>query len=568
MLTDLHIENIAVIERADIAFGPGFNVLTGETGAGKSIVIDAIDAVLGGRANREIVRHGAERASVSAVFTGADVQDWLDDNEIESEDGELIVQRRIGADGKSSCRVCGVPVTAQQLRSLGSRLLDIHGQNDGRQLMDETRHLEYLDRFAQVDVQKAEFSAAYETYCQLHREIKRLSMDEYEKQRMTERLSDEIKELENASLHPGEEAELEARSAMMKNAGKLTEALEDAYSALYAADENAISLTAEAERLTAGAAAWAPELSAAAKSIADANFLLTDAAERIADLRSGLDFSEEEYDRIEVRLSMLRRLERKYGTDESGLADGLEQRKLKLAEIESADDLLIQLEKDLKKAESAAMTAAKSLSAARSAAAELLSKRIEAELRYLNMPSVRFVAEMTAVQGAPGFTASGCDEVRFLMSANAGELPGRISKIASGGELSRIMLAMKCVFASHDAVDSMVFDEIDAGVSGIAAQRVGEKIGQLAQHRQILCITHLPQIAAMADTHFSISKKEQNGRTYTTVTALDRNGRVQELARLHGGDIVTDLTLRAAEEQLAAADEYKIRIDKEKRNVD
>ena len=558
MITDLHIENIAVIERADIAFGPGFNVLTGETGAGKSIVIDAIDAVLGGRASREIVRRGADRATVSAVFSGAEVQDWLEENEIETEPGEeLILQRRISADGKSSCRVCGVPVTAQQLRALGARLLDIHGQNDGRQLMDETRHLEYLDRFAQVQAEQSAFAAAYEAYQAVRREIDRLSIDAYEKERLTAKLTAEIGELEKAKLCPGEEAELENRCGMMKNAGKLTEALENAYAALYDADENAIGLTADAEHYAAAAAAWAPELAEAAKEITDARFLLSDAAERINDLRLGLDFSEEEYDRMEERLSLLHRLERKYGTDEAGLAEGLEERRKQLSEIDSADDLLIQLEKDLKKAEAAAMAAGKVLTKARTAAAETLGKRIEAELKYLNMPSVRFMAELTPVQGTPGFRATGCDEVRFLMSANAGEEPGRISRIASGGELSRIMLAMKSVFAEHDAVDSMVFDEIDTGVSGIAAQRVGEKIGALARCRQILCITHLPQIAAMADTHFSISKSERDGRTFTTVTPLDRDGRVRELARLHGGDVVTDTTLRAAEEQLAAADRYK-----------
>ena len=558
MITDLHIENIAVIERADIAFGPGFNVLTGETGAGKSIVIDAIDAVLGGRASREIVRHGAEKAAVSAVFTGAEVQDWLDENEIETEDEELILQRRITADGKSSCRVCGVPVTVQQLRSLGARLLDIHGQNDGRQLMDETRHLEYLDRFAQPVEEKTAFSAAYEKYQSIRREIDRLSMDAWEKERLTARLTAEVEELEKAKLCPGEEAELETRCGMMKNAGRLTEALENAYAALYDADENAIGLASDAEHYAAMAATWAPELSDAAKNIADARFLLTDAAERINDLRLGLDFSEEEYDRMENRLSQLRRLERKYGLDEDGLIAGLQERQKQLSEMDSADDLLVQLEKDAQKAEAEAMRTAKALSAVRAAAAKTLGARIEAELKYLNMPSVHLVAEILPVSGKPGFHADGCDEVRFLMSANAGETPGRISRIASGGELSRIMLAMKSVFAEHDAVDSLVFDEIDTGVSGIAAQRVGEKMGALARSRQILCITHLPQIAAMADTHFSISKSEINGRTYTTVTPLNRSGRVRELARLHGGDVVTELTLRAAEEQLAAADAFKL----------
>ena len=558
MITDLHIENIAVIERADIAFGPSFNVLTGETGAGKSIVIDAIDAVLGGRASREIVRHGADRATVSAVFSGAEVQDWLEENEIEAEAGEdLILQRRISADGKSSCRVCGVPVTAQQLRSLGARLLDIHGQNDGRQLLDEARHLEYLDRFAQPEKEKADFSAAYESYRKIRKEIERLSMDAFEKERLTARLTAEIEELEKAKLCPGEEAELESRCAMMKNAGKLTEALENAYAALYDADDNAIGLTADAEHYASLAAGWAPELADAAKEITDARFLLTDAAERINDLRLSMDFSEEEYDRMEARLSQLHRLERKYAADEAGLIEGLDQRRKQLSEIDSADDLLLQLEKDLKKAEAEAMIAAKALSKTRSAAAQTLGERIASELKYLNMPSVCFVAELTPVQAAPGFNASGCDEVRFLMSANAGETPGRISHIASGGELSRIMLAMKSVFAEHDAVESMVFDEIDTGVSGIAAQRVGEKMGALARCRQILCITHLPQIAALADTHFRISKEERDGRTFTTVTPLDRDGRVRELARLHGGDIVTDTALRAAEEQLVAADTFK-----------
>ena len=556
MITDLHIENIAVIERADIAFGPGLNVLTGETGAGKSIVIDAIDAVLGGRASREIVRSGAEKATVTAVFTDVDVGDWLEENGIEAED-ELILQRRVGADGKSACRVCGVPVTAAQLRTLGGRLLDIHGQNDSAQLTDEARQLEDLDRFAGAAAEQAAFAEAYAHWHSIRGEMERLQMDADEKERLTDRLSAEVKELEDARLCPGEEAELESRCAMMKNAGKLTEALDGAYAALYDAEENAIGLVADAEHFAAQAAGYAPELAEAAQSIRDARFLLTDAAERINDLRGDMDFSEEEFDRMEARLALLRRLERKYATDEAGLAAGLEARQKQLAELDSADDLLAQLKRDLEKAETAAMAAAVALSDARAAAGRRLAARIEAELKYLNMPSVRFVAALERLEGAPGFNAAGCDRVRFLMSANAGETPGRISRIASGGELSRIMLAMKSVFAERDAVDSMVFDEIDTGVSGIAAQRVGEKMGALARCRQLICITHLPQIAAMADRHFSISKAERDGRTYTTVTPLDRDGRVRELARLHGGDILTDTALLAAEEQLAAAEQFK-----------
>ena len=562
MITDLHIENVAVIERSDIVFGPGFNVLTGETGAGKSIVIDAIDAVLGGRASREIVRSGADRALISAVFTGVDVSAWLEANEIDA-DGELILQRRIGADGKSSCRVCGVPVTVQQLHALGAMLLDIHGQNDGRKLLDETRHLEYLDRFAELDAPKKTFSAAYERYRGICREIERLSMDEFEKERRTARLGAEVEELEQAKLRPGEAAELESRCALMKNAGKLTEALQQAYDALYAADDNAIALATDAARSAQYAATVAPELSDAAKGVSDACFLLTDAAERISDFLERLDFSGEEFDRMESRLALLRRLERKYGCSEAELPRALEERRRQLAEIESAADLLIALEKDLKAAENEAMTAAKALSKLRAAAAKTLGERIETELRELSMPGVRFRTEIEPVRTAPGFNADGCDEVRFLMSANAGEAPGRIAKIASGGELSRIMLALKSVLAANDPVDTLIFDEIDTGVSGIAAQRVGEKMGALARRRQLICITHLPQIAAMADRHYAIAKSVREGRTYTVVTPLDREGRVRELARLHGGDIVTETALRAAEEQLAAADNYKKAIPEE-----
>lgn len=559
MIKDLYIENIAVIEKENVSFGPGFNVMTGETGAGKSIVVDAIDAVLGGRTTRELIRTGADKAMISAVFTDVCIDDWLEKNDIEA-DEEIILQRRINSDGKSSCRVCGVPVTVQQLRELGSLLLDIHGQNDGRQLMDENRHLAYLDSFANRKDAVEHYSQLFLQYQEIKKEIKRLSMNEYEKERLMQQLTLEVSELEQASVHPGEEEELAARQVLMKNSEKLTETLEKAYQALYEADENAISLVSDAAYYTKAAAALAPELNDAAKSVDDARFLLTDAVERINDLRNALDFSEEEYCQIESRLAQLRRLERKYASDEAGLIQCLEVRKKQLSEIESSSDLLIQLEKDLQKKADEVLAAGKELSSIRCKAAELLQKRIETELKYLNMPSVRFVAEMVPVSESVGFNSTGCEEVRFLMSANAGENLGRISHIASGGELSRIMLAMKSVFAEHDAVGSMVFDEIDTGVSGIAAQRVGEKMASLARKRQVICITHLPQIAAMADVHFQIQKEELNGHTFTSVTELDRSGRIRELARLHGGDVVTSKTLDAAEEQLNAADAYKNRL--------
>ena len=556
MLCNLHIENVAVIERADVEFNPGFNVLTGETGAGKSMVIDSLDAVLGGRASREIVRHGAEKALVSAVFTCSGADKWFEENDIDAEE-EIIIQRRISAEGKSSCRVNGMPVTVQQLRSLGSLLLDIHGQNDGRQLLDEARHLEYLDSFGGHTGLLEDYSESYNAWREVEKEIERLSMDELEKARLTENLRYQIDEIEGAGIRVGEEDALTERRSLMKNSGKLTEALDAAYEVLYSGSESAISLASDAEDCVSHASTYAAELGETLKIISDARFMLEDAAERISDMRGALDFSPEEYDEIESRLSLLRKLERKYGIDEEAILAHLEECRARLEEIEFAGDMLIRLEKDRDKLIKEILKKGAAITKARRETAAKLSQRVESELKYLSMPSVRFVAKVEPLADARGFCATGCDDVKFYMSANAGEEPGRISRIASGGELSRIMLAMKSVLAEGDGVESLVFDEIDTGVSGIAAQRVGEKIGQMSAKKQIICISHLPQIAAMADTHFSISKAEKGGRTYTSVTELDREGRLHELARLYGGDIVTELTLKSAEEQLAAAEKYK-----------
>ncbi|MBE6967810.1 MAG: DNA repair protein RecN [Ruminococcaceae bacterium] len=557
MLKDLHIENIAVIERTDVEFSPGLNILTGETGAGKSIVIDALDAVLGGRVSRTLVRSGAEKAVVTAVFTSDNALDWCMENDIEPEGDELILQRRISADGKSSCRVCGVPVTAAQLRELGSFLLDIHGQNDGRQLMDEARHREYLDRFAGLLPELEAYAEQYRAWQSIAAEMERLTMDEAEKEYRTERLRAALSELESAELAEGEEAALEARRELLKNAGRLTEALDESYTLLYAAEDSAISLSSEAGDLLDRAQAWAPSLGEAARLVTDARYLLEDAAERVRETRAELDFSPEEYDRLESRLSTLRKLRKKYGRDEAELLAYMEECRAQLDDLEYADDRLLRLEKDLAAAEARVRKEAKVLREKRAAAAAELQKRIEAELAALRMPSVRFEAEILPLSGKPGFDRHGDCEVRFLMSANAGEKPGRIAQIASGGELSRIMLAMKSVFAQKDPVPAMVFDEIDTGVSGIAAQRVGEKLGDLAAHRQVLCVTHLPQIAAMADAHYAIEKSETGGRTFTKVFPLDREGRVREIARLQSGENPTAAMLESAKELLRASETRK-----------
>lgn len=557
MLNELHIENIAVIERADMSFSAGFNVLTGETGAGKSIIVDSLGAVLGARTSRDIVRSGADKGLVTAVFESDCADEWLRDNDIDAED-EIIIQRRISADGKNSCRVCGVPVSVAQLRELGAYLLDIHGQNDGRQLMDEARHREYLDSFGAYTELLYEHRANYKEYKACLAEIKRLSMDDIEKERLADSLQYQIDELERANIKPGEEDELSARRELLHNSEKLTEAIDGAYSAIYGADANALSLTDEASALMSKASTYCDELRDSAEILNSASSMLYDAAERIRDFRDSLDFSPEEYDSIESRLSLLRKLGRKYNMDEQGMLEHLDKCRRQLSELEYAGDMLIKLNKKLETCEKQCRASAQKLTEARKAAAEKLTERIVSELRALSMPSVRFAVAVEELQGKPGFDANGQDEVRFLISANAGEELGRISKIASGGELSRIMLAMKTVFSEHDSVQTLVFDEIDTGVSGVAAQRVGEKLSDLSRKKQVLCITHLPQIAAMADEHKLISKNERDGRTYTDVLALDREGRRRELARLHGGDNITELTLMSAEEQLAASDKYKL----------
>lgn len=557
MLTELHIENIAVIEKADIEFQKGLTVLTGETGAGKSIIVDSLGAVLGARTSRELIRTGADKGVVSAVFETDAADKWFEDNDIER-DGEIIIQRRIGADGRSSCRVCGVPVSVAQLRELGSYLLDIHGQNDGRQLMDEESHLSYLDAFAEDDAERTEFAKNYGEYLACKKEIKRLSMDELSKQRMADDLNYRIEELQNAGLRIGEEDELSARRDLLRNSEKLTEALDAAYSLLYDADENAVGMVDSAASLIVKASAVSEDFTETAENLKNASSLLYDAAERIRDFRYTLDFSPEEYDALETRLSLLRKLRRKYNMDEAELLKHLDDCRQKLSELEYADDMLIKLQKKLQGITQSCCSAAKVLSAKRSVAARSLEARISAELRDLSMPSVRFSVEISPIGSEVGFDASGADTVRFLISANAGEALAPISKIASGGELSRIMLALKTVFSANDPVDAMVFDEIDTGVSGIAAQRVGEKLSDISRGKQVLCITHLPQIAAIADNHELIVKTERSGRTYTEVHPLDRAGRRRELARMHGGDNITELTLASAEEQLSAADKYKL----------
>ena len=563
MLQELHIENVAVIEKADVSFGSGLNILTGETGAGKSMIVDSLQAILGGRVSRELVRTGADKAVVCATFDPEPARAWCEAHEIDLED-ELILRRQITAEGKTTCRVCGVPVTAAQLRELGGLLLDIHGQNDGQQLLDERQHQRYLDAFGVSVAVIQAYQKEYQAYNELVKEQENLRSLESEKELLTDSLRHQIQELEQAELKSGEEAELTEKRDMLRNFEKLSEAVDSAYALLEGGEENVLSMASEAESEAIRAAGFASELSEVTNVIHEAVFSLQDAAETLRDFRAGLDFSEAEYDRIESRLAAIHRLERKYHADEDGLIQKLDEAKTRLDQIEYADDRLLKLEKLISAKEKDVKAAGADLSAARRAAATKLEKQVVSELRDLAMPGVRFQVEFAPVGGKPGFGSAGTDAVRFLLSANAGEAPGRISHIASGGELSRIMLALKNVFARRDPIASMVFDEVDAGVSGVAAQRVGEKLAELSAGKQVICITHLPQIAAMADHHYLIEKNVSGGKTRTTVHLLDDDGAGREIARLHGGDHITELALASAKEQLAAAKTYKDSIRKRK----
>ena len=558
MLTELHIENIAVIERADISFGAGLNVLCGETGSGKSIIIDSLNAVLGSRTSRELVRHGAEKALVTAVFDAGAALPWLEENDIPC-DGEVILQRRITAEGKTSSRVCGVPVTASQLRELATLLVDIHGQNDGLRLLDEKSHLAFLDSFGRTDSALDAFRSEYQHFREILKEIQDLSMDEEEKVRLSDSLRFRIDELEKAALKEGEYDTLTARRDLLHNSEKLRDALDAALSILSETDESAEPAVQNAQYYADRAARLAPELEEAASSLRQAAFHLADASEAMRDFRDSLDFSPEEYDSIESRIALIDRLSRKYGREESGLIVMLEDSRKKLQDIEFSEDKIELLNKELLQQQGRCAEKGRELTKQRKAAAKTLEKRIITELQELNMPSVRFAVEFKPFGGKYGFGPDGADEIRFLMSANAGEELGRISKIASGGELSRIMLALKNVFAEHDSVQTMVFDEIDTGVSGISAQRVAEKLYMVSRNRQVMCVSHLPQIAAMADNQYLVSKTEKDSRTYTQITLLDTEGRKREIARLYGGDNITETTLAAAAEQLLADNHYKKR---------
>lgn len=551
MLHTLHIENVAVIERTDITFSGGLTTLTGETGAGKSIVIDAINALLGERITRDVVRTGADKAYIAGVFDDlpASVVSLLEELELPpEEDGTLLIQRSITADGKGSCRVGGRPTTVSVLRQIGRMLVNIHGQHENQALLQPERHVEYLDRLGELEPVKTAYQTAYREYCRIRRAIKAATMDEQEKAFRTAQLEQQITALEKAAIHPGEEAELTARRDRARHSEKLAGALRLVRGGME--DDETGGQQGTLTRLTDAVTALksvggiAPELQELAERLQSSLYEVQAVAEEASDFEDSLSFSEQELSAIEDRLALISRLMKQHAvTDETALLDKLAELQTELAGIQSSDDYLAQLERQSDAARDATISAAGVLTEARKQAAVLFEQDVCQQLTYMDMPHVRLAVSLEPT----ALTAMGGDKVEFLISSNPGEPPKSIAKTASGGELSRIMLALKSVLARVDDIDTLVFDEVDSGISGHAASKVGALMRGIAENRQVLCVTHLAQIAACGHSHLLVSKSVEDGRTYTEVKALSEDDRLRELARIMGGT-VTDTTLSAARE--------------------
>ena len=550
MLQSLHIENIAVIERAEITFDRGLNVLTGETGAGKSIVIDAINAVLGERVSREMVRTGSAAAKVTAVFCDLSPEAAAVAGEAgfaPDEDGCLLIRRTVSAEGKGACHINGHPATVAVLRQIGRALVNMHGQHENQALLVPERHLEYLDRLGGLQSERDAYYVEYRNYCDIRRRLKAIDTDEEAKARRMDLLRYQIDEITAADIKVGEEEELLARREMYRHAEKTVALLRTFTDAMFGnEDENGVlSVSEDAAEALEKAGRNAPPLENAVRAFADRLMELREAAEEVRVFADELHFYRADYDYTEERLETIRRMTSKYGADEAEVLAFLEAATKELSDIELSDERAEALAAELQVAGERTVAAAAVLTEARKNAAAAFGRSVMTELTFLDMPRVRFEVSVQPTH----LTATGGDIVEFLIAANPGEPPRSIAKVASGGELSRIMLAIKSVMAHADDIDTLIFDEVDTGISGRAARKVGIKLRQTGEMRQILCVTHLAQIASQAHHHLLISKSVRDERTYTDVLPLDEAGQVQELARIIGGE-VTDMTCAAAREML------------------
>lgn len=561
MLSLLHIENIAIIEQADIVLQPGFTVLTGETGAGKSIIIDSIGAILGQRTSRELIRSGAKKGFVSAVFEDipAALKRQLEELGLDTEDdGTVRIQRELSAEGRSVCRVNMRPVSASVLKTLSPYLINIHGQHDGQKLMQEEYHIDFLDSFFEAETLLEQFRPMYAELHTLRSKIRELEKSGQQREQRIDMLRYQIDEIEAAQLQPGEEEMLTERRQFFENAGQLAYSLQAASKLLSGdeEDDGAMDLLSRAADELADVAALSQDLNNLSQKAEEARYQVEDLAASVAMLAADVDFSPKERDAVEERLDVIYRLRRKYGATIEEVLSYHDKASKELGELENADDRKDEMMEKYHRTLTCAREIASELSKRRRQAAEELEAKIVAQLKDLDMPKVRISIQ---VSSQTKLNPHGMDEVRFLISTNPGEPVKPLSKIASGGELSRIMLAIKNVLTQTEDVGTLIFDEIDTGVSGRAAQKIALKLGEISHRKQTLCVTHLPQLAAMGDHHLLIKKSLSEEYTFTDVFSLTEEERVNELARMLSGDAITELSMQNAAELLerAAANKKK-----------
>lgn len=553
MLSVLKIQNIAIIESAEIEFSRGFNVLSGETGAGKSIILDSINAILGFRTSRELIRTGESQAQVVALFSdiSENVKQKLHDLALPLDpDGTLLVSRVIGAD-KNICKVNNALTTVAVLRELGAELMSIHGQQDNRELLDSETHINYIDALMGENALVDEYRASYGKLCEIKAQIKKLSGDKESIARKRDILSYQIDEIEKAEIDPGEWERLKERRNELQNFEKIQAGLYGAYDALNGGDSyhGAVEMVSGAFRELSSVASFSQNLQELSQKLGDLYYELQDIADTVRDSVNEDGFSQAELEAVENRISLIYNLSKKYGETEEDILSFLENAKKELDEISFSDEKLLELKEEVTICEKQTLILAEKISAKRKETAKDFSLKVCEELKYLDMPHIQFVVDFKEVP----LCENGIDMAEFLISANVGEEPKALTKIASGGELSRIMLALKTIMADKDKIETMIFDEIDTGVSGRAALKVASKLKQVSCGKQVLCVTHLGQLMAYADNHYLIEKAARDGKTYTSVTPLDMEGRKCEIARITGGGTVTDIQLKNAEQMIMDA---------------
>lgn len=557
MLQELFIENIAVIEKTSILLSEGFNVFTGETGAGKSVLIGSINAILGERVNRDLVRTGAEKASVTAVFSSVSpkVLKKLDELGFPTEEPDLILSREITADGRSTCRINGRPATVGALREIGFLLINVHGQHDNQELLSQEVHLSYIDAYGELGEDVAKYQQAFSVLQQKQEAFKSLEMDEKEKQERVDLLSYQVEEIEGAQLEVGEEKQLEKDLSAIRNAAHIMEALNKAHVFLHGDDDGEMTGAVEEVDLASDALEEITDVYADVENVSnrlrELFYELEEQADVVSTLLTSFEYSPAELDSMEERLNEIQKLTRKYGNNVEEVLEYLVKSQEELENIQMADTIAEKLSEEINLQLEICQSLADQITEKRKKAAKDFCAAVGEELEFLDMGGVTLTFEHEKVP----LYSKGQDKMQFLISANLGEAPKPVSKVASGGELARIMLSIKSVLADRDEVETLIFDEVDTGVSGRAAEKIGLKLREVSKGRQVISVTHLAQVAALSDEHLLIYKKTENDRTYTEVKTLSRDGRVHELARIIGGEKVTDLTLQHAEEMLTLAAE-------------